>query len=102
MSTLRERIDVAAQVLRGRLPADFTPHAMVILGSGLGAMADTLDAVASVPYAEIPGFPVSTAPGHAGRLVFGSVGPTPVVMMQGRVHYYEGYSLEEITFPVRV
>jgi purine-nucleoside phosphorylase len=88
--------------LRERLPADFTPRALVILGSGLGSLADAAEPVAVIPYGEIPGFAASTAPGHAGRLVCGYVGPTPVALMQGRMHYYEGYSLEEVTFPVRV
>src|SRR5690349_15137610 len=102
INSLRERINTATTALRGRLPAGFTPRALVILGSGLGSLADTADPVAIVPYGEIPGFAVSTAPGHAGRLVFGHIGPTPVALMQGRLHYYEGYSLDEITFPVRV
>jgi purine-nucleoside phosphorylase len=102
MSTLRERIDAAAEMLRGRLPGDFTPRALVILGSGLGGLADEIPAVATVPYSEIPGCPTSTAPGHAGRLVLGHAGPTPVAMMQGRLHFYEGYSLEDVTFLVRV
>ena len=102
MSTLRERIDTAAAMLRERLPADFSPRALVILGSGLGSLAEAADAVAVIPYAEIPGFVVGTTPGHAGRLVFGHIGPTPVALMQGRAHYNEGYSLEEVTFPVRV
>lgn len=102
MSTLSERIEAAAAALRERLPAGFTPRALVILGSGLGGMADEIPAVASVPYSEIPGFVASTAPGHAGRLVFGHSGPTPIALMQGRLHFYEGYSLEDVTFPVRV
>jgi purine-nucleoside phosphorylase len=102
MSTLRERIDAAAEMLRGRLPGDFTPRALVILGSGLGGLADELPTVAAVPYSEIPSCPSSTAPGHAGRLVFGHAGPTPVALMQGRLHFYEGYSLEDVTFLVRV
>ncbi len=102
MSTLRERIDRATAMLREQLPGDFTPRALVILGSGLGGLADEIPAVASVPYGEIPGCVASTAPGHAGRLVFGHIGPTPVALMQGRLHFYEGYSLEDVTFPVRI
>ena len=102
MSRLREQVDAAAGALRERLPDGFTPRALVILGSGLGGLADEIPAVASVPYGEIPGFVASTAPGHAGRLVFGHSGPTPVALMQGRLHFYEGYSLEDVTFPVRV
>src|SRR5690349_16563471 len=102
MDTLRERIEAGAAAVRAQVPADFTPRALVILGSGLGALADAAAPVAVLPYGEIPGFAASTAPGHAGRLVLGHIGPTPVALMQGRLHYYEGYSLEEITLPVRV
>jgi purine-nucleoside phosphorylase len=73
----------------------------VVLGSGLGGFADDFEDAAGIPYEEIPGFMRSTAQGHAGRLVAGKVDNVPVVAMQGRVHYYEGYSLEEVTFPVR-
>jgi purine-nucleoside phosphorylase len=102
MSTLPERIETAAAAMHERHPEGFTPRALVILGSGLGGLADETPTVASVPYGEIPGFVASTAPGHAGRLVFGHSGPTPVALMQGRLHFYEGYSLEDVTFPVRV
>ena len=103
MNNLRERIDSATTALRERLPKGFTPRALVILGSGLGGLADAADPPwPSVPYGEIPGFAVSTAPGHAGRLVFGQIGPTPVAMMQGRLHYLRRLSLEDVTFPVRV
>ena len=72
---------------------DFKPQAALILGSGLGALADEIECVASIDYHEIPGFPVSTVAGHNGRFVFGLIGDTKVVIMQGRVHYYEGYSM---------
>jgi purine-nucleoside phosphorylase len=72
-----------------------------VLGSGLGGFADDFEEAVGIPYEEIPGFIRSTAAGHAGRLVIGKVETVPVVAMQGRVHYYEGYSLEEVTFPVR-
>lgn len=81
---------------------DFVPAVGLILGSGLGALADELDAVAVVDYSRIAGFPVSTVPGHRGRFVFGYLGRTPVVIMQGRVHYYEGYSMQEVVMPVRL
>lgn len=74
----------------------------MILGSGLGGFADEFVEAVAIPYGEIPGFATSTAEGHAGRLVIGKVGTVPVVAMQGRVHFYEGYSLEEVTFPIRV
>jgi purine-nucleoside phosphorylase len=72
-----------------------------VLGSGLGGFADDFDEAVAIPYEDIPGFVRSTAQGHAGRLVIGKVESVPVLAMQGRVHYYEGYSLEEVTFPVR-
>jgi purine-nucleoside phosphorylase len=78
------------------------PRVAVVLGSGLGAFADSLEKVRTIPYAEIPHFPTSTAPGHAGRLCLGRVEGVETLAMQGRVHYYEGYSLERVTFPIRV
>ena len=78
------------------------PAALVVLGSGLGAFADSLENKTVIPYGDIPHWPVSTAPGHAGRLVFGTLGGMPLAVMQGRVHYYEGYSMEELIYPVRV
>jgi purine-nucleoside phosphorylase len=77
------------------------PRIAIVLGSGLGGFADEFEDAVGVPYEEIPGFMRSTAQGHAGRLVIGNVDTVPVLAMQGRVHYYEGYSLEEVTFPVR-
>jgi purine-nucleoside phosphorylase len=77
------------------------PRIAIVLGSGLGAFADEFDDAVGIPYPEIPGFKQSTAQGHAGRLVIGSVDSVPLMAMQGRVHYYEGYSLEEVTFPIR-
>jgi len=77
------------------------PRIAIVLGSGLGSFADDFDDAVGIPYEEIPGFARSTAQGHAGRLVIGKVDTVPVVAMQGRVHYYEGYSLEQVTFPIR-
>lgn len=85
-----------------RLKTDFVPRVALILGSGLGALADEIEQVASISYKEIDGFPISTVPGHEGRFVFGNIGKTPVVIMQGRVHYYEGYSMEDVTLPIRI
>jgi purine-nucleoside phosphorylase len=90
----------AAAHLTYRLEA--TPRVAVVLGSGLGAFADGLADAHPVAYADIPHFPVPTAPGHSGRLVFGFVGEVPVVVMQGRVHLYEGLPVEDVTFGVRV
>ena len=78
------------------------PRVAVVLGSGLGAFADELTGSQAIPYGEIPGWPVSTAMGHAGRLVFGCIGSTPVAVMAGRVHLYEGYTPAQVTFGVRV
>ncbi|UNL84085.1 purine-nucleoside phosphorylase [Priestia koreensis] len=79
-----------------------TPTVGLILGSGLGVLADEIEEAVQIPYEEIPEFPVSTVEGHAGQLVLGTINDVTVVAMQGRFHYYEGYSLEKVTFPVRV
>jgi purine-nucleoside phosphorylase len=81
---------------------NFTPEYGVILGSGLGSFTDDIAIEFTVPYTDIPNFPVSTVQGHKGALVFGTIGNKKVVAMQGRFHYYEGYSMQEVTFPVRV
>lgn len=78
------------------------PQIGLILGSGLGDLADEIDNAVRIPYGEIPHFPVSTVAGHAGELVVGTLSGRPVVAMKGRIHYYEGYSMDEVTFPVRV
>ncbi|MCK7606776.1 purine-nucleoside phosphorylase [Geobacillus stearothermophilus] len=96
----RHMIEKAADVLRQRMPAP--PAIGLILGSGLGVLAEEIEEAVRIPYEEIPGFPVSTVEGHAGRLVYGRLEGATVVAMQGRFHYYEGYSLREVTFPVRV
>ncbi|MFR9669502.1 MAG: purine-nucleoside phosphorylase [Rikenellaceae bacterium] len=82
--------------------ADFTPQVGVILGSGLGDFVDSIDVNYSVDYSQIPNFPLSTVEGHKGRLIFGYVAQRRVVAMQGRFHFYEGYTMEQVTFPVRV
>lgn len=81
---------------------DFRPEYGVILGSGLGNFTDDLEILHTLPYRDIPNFPVSTVAGHKGALVFGLLGGKKVVAMQGRFHYYEGYSMQQVTFPVRV
>jgi len=86
--------------LRERIPS--RPLAAVILGSGLGALAHRLEDPVSVPFGDIPHWPVSTAPGHAAKLVFGRLGGQTVLVQQGRVHYYEGFSMDEVTFSTRV
>ncbi|HEX9152052.1 MAG TPA: purine-nucleoside phosphorylase [Flavobacterium sp.] len=80
----------------------FTPEYGVILGSGLGSFTDEMKIEFTLPYSEIPNFPTSTVKGHKGALVFGTIGTKKVVAMQGRFHFYEGYSMKEVTFPVRV
>ena len=98
--TLYERAEHAARFIHARAGEDV--RTALVLGSGLGAFADELEDARAVPYDEIPGFARPTVEGHAGRLVVGRVGGTTVAAMQGRFHFYEGYRLEEVTFPVRV
>lgn len=85
-----------------RAKTSFVPKIALVLGSGLGDYADGIDFDSSVDYAELEGFPVSTVPGHRGRFVFGHVRGVPVVVMQGRVHYYEGYSVSDVCMPIRL
>jgi purine-nucleoside phosphorylase len=100
MTDLYERADSAAQFILSQ--TSLRPMIGLILGSGLGAFADSLADSARVPYTQIPGFPPSTAIGHAGQMVIGKADIIPVAAMQGRVHLYEGYSAEEVAFPIRV
>jgi purine-nucleoside phosphorylase len=102
-------VKVSSDFLRATRAAKFIfartrlrPRVAIVLGSGLGGFADALTGATAVPYARIPGFPRSTAIGHAGRLVIGLAGNVPVAAMQGRVHLYEGYSAREVAFPIRV
>ena len=81
---------------------DFEPKVAVVLGSGLGNFAKVVDVKAELPYSEIEGFPVSTVPGHAGKFIFGYINEVPVVLMQGRVHYYEGYPITDVVLPARL
>lgn len=85
-----------------RQKTDFVPETAIVLGSGLGALAEEIDIHSVVDYREIQDFPVSTVEGHKGRFVFGSIENKPVVIMQGRVHYYEGYSMESVVLPIRL
>jgi purine-nucleoside phosphorylase len=98
-TSIYERAEHATRIIRARTTVE--PRIAVVLGSGLGGFADDFEEPVAIPYDEIPGFVRSTAQGHAGRLVIGKVDGIPVLAMQGRLHYYEGYSLEEVTFPVR-
>lgn len=90
----------AAKFIQSR--TKLRPKIALVLGSGLGAFADELSSAARIPYQKIPGFPRSTVVGHAGQLVIGKLGDLPVAVMQGRVHLYEGYSAQEVVFPMRV
>ena len=100
MSELRKRIDEACQVISAQWA---TPPAIgLVLGTGLGGLAEQIENATTFAYEDIPHFPVSTAPSHAGQLVCGTLGGVPLVAMEGRFHFYEGYSLAEVTFPVRV
>lgn len=99
-STLYERAQEAARLIRTRTSADVS--VAIVLGSGLGAFAGDLAAPAEIPYNDIPGFARTTVEGHAGRLVIGRLNEVTVAAMQGRFHFYEGYSLEDVTFPIRV
>ncbi len=99
--TYYDQVSEAASFLRVMFDA-FKPQIGIVLGSGLGAVADAVKAKVTVPYREIPHFPQSTVVGHSGRLIAGKIGKAPVVVMQGRVHSYEGYTPQQVTFPIRV
>jgi purine-nucleoside phosphorylase len=96
----RQKIKETADFLRSR--STTSPKVGIILGSGLGSLADQVQDAVRLPYSEIPNFPVSTAPGHKGNLVLGSLQGKPVMVMQGRFHAYEGYTQQQVVFPVRV
>ena len=95
-----QRIDEAVEHVRRRV--DWSPEVGLVLGTGLGALIRDMEVEDTIEYEEIPHFPVSTVESHSGRLVFGSLEGRPVMAMQGRFHYYEGYSMEQVTFPIRV
>jgi len=96
-----DQVSEAAAHLQSKLGA-LTPSVAIVLGSGLGTVADAVENPIFIPYAEIPHFPQSTVQGHSGRIVAGTLNAIPVVVMQGRVHFYEGYSPQQVTFPMRV
>ena len=96
-----EQYRESAQAIQDRL-GGFVPRVAMILGSGLGYLGDEVEQPVAIPYQEIPHFKASTAPGHKGRLVFGALEGQPVAVMQGRMHHYEGYSYEEVSYAVRV
>lgn len=100
MNSVYEKLIGAYNDIKNRIP--FEPRAALVLGSGLGDYGDCVDVEAVIPYDEIQGFPRSTVEGHKGRFLFAKVGGTPVVMMQGRIHYYEGYPIQDVVLPVRL
>ena len=95
-----EKIKETAQFLKARM--HIHPETAIILGTGLGNLVHEITEKKEIPYEEIPNFPVSTVEGHSGKLIFGKLGGKEIVAMQGRFHYYEGYSMKEVTFPVRI
>lgn len=95
-----QKINETAAYIRSRV--ENIPDTAIILGTGLGALVDHISDKQFIPYKEIPNFPVSTVEGHSGNLIFGRLGSKSVMAMQGRFHYYEGYDMKEVTFPVRV
>ncbi len=95
-----EQIKQTADYIRARV--ENIPDTAIILGTGLGALVDHIEDKKYIPYSEIPNFPVSTVEGHSGNLIFGRLGSRPVMAMQGRFHYYEGYDMKQVTFPIRV
>ena len=102
ISEFIKTVDGAAEYIRGVLAGKEIPSVCIVLGSGLGPLSSMAEDAIEIPYKDIPGFPVSTAPGHKGSLLIGTLSGKPVFMMNGRFHYYEGYPIETVTFYVRV
>lgn len=100
MSEIYRKLSDSLKVIRKR--TSFAPKIALVLGSGLGDYADDLRIEASIDYADIENFPISTVPGHRGRFIFAYVDEVPIVIMQGRVHYYEGYSVSDVVMPIRL
>lgn len=100
MNSIYEKLEKCLESLKEKV--DFKPEAAIVLGSGLGDYAEQIQIEYTVDYTEIEGFPVSTVAGHKGRFVFGYLGDVPVVAMQGRVHYYEGYPMADVVLPIRL
>lgn len=95
-----EKIQETAKYLKPLMTGK--PETAIILGSGLGRLVDEIDIEKEIPYSEIPNMPISTVEGHSGKLLFGKLGGKEIMAMEGRFHYYEGYSMKEVTFPIRV
>ena len=100
MNPVYEKLQKCYESYKAKI--DFTPKVALVLGSGLGDYADDIRVADTLDYHDIEGFPVSTVPGHKGRFIFGYVGEVPVVCMQGRVHYYEGYDMSDVVLPARL
>ncbi len=100
MNQIYKKVVDCYESIKDRIP--FTPKVALVLGSGLGNYADSMDVKAEIDYSEVKDFPVSTVPGHAGKFIFGYVGDVPVVCMKGRVHYYEGYPISDVVLPARL
>lgn len=100
MNPVYEKLQNCYESVKAKI--DFTPTVALVLGSGLGKFVEEIEVVGSISYSEIEGFPTSTVPGHAGQFVFGYVDKVPVVCMQGRVHYYEGYPITDVVLPMRL
>ena len=100
MNPIYEKLLKCCECVKQKI--NFTPQVALVLGSGLGDYGESIRVVDTLDYHDIDGFPVSTVPGHAGRFIFGYVGDVPVVCMQGRVHYYEGYDMSDVVLPVRL
>ena len=95
-----QKINESASFLKSKIT--IRPKIGIVLGSGLGALVDEVDIMVEIPYKDIPNFPVSTVEGHRGSLIFGKLNGVEVMVMSGRFHYYEGYTMKEVTFPIRV
>lgn len=100
MNQIYKKVVDCYESIKERIP--FSPRVALVLGSGLGNYADSMNVMAEISYSEIRDFPVSTVPGHAGKFIFGYVGEVPVVCMKGRVHYYEGYPISDVVLPARL
>ena len=100
MSKVYDKLMKCYESIKDRIPLE--PKVAIVLGSGLGDYGNEIKTVGTLPYSEIDGFPVSTVPGHKGQFIFGYVGDVPVVCMQGRVHYYEGYDISDVVLPTRL
>ncbi|MCD4651431.1 MAG: purine-nucleoside phosphorylase [Candidatus Cloacimonetes bacterium] len=99
---MNENLSKATNYLSKKIREEHSPEVGIVLGTGLSELVNLIDDAVAIPYSEIPGFVEPTAPSHAGKLISGTINSVPVCVMQGRFHYYEGYSMEDVTFPVRV